>query len=565
MKGLHVCYHLVRADFLERTRRYSTLAVIGLTICLTYLYLPPLDARYLAFNLDGYRGVYNSAWVGATVTVMIVVLMPFLGFYVVKSAIRLDRRTGVGQIIATTPLSKIQYTLGKTLSNWIYLAAMAAVAMLAAMGIQLVRGEVLRLALGDYLGPYLFLVLPMMAFVAALAVLFEAIPWLRGGLGNVVYFFLFLGGYWMLLGLTFTVLISNTDVAGVPIGLPPEPTGALNIFQGMIGASRVLFPGSSGGLELFHWAPAGANISVETFVWEGLAWTRILLAGRLLWVCVAIGLAALAASFFDRFDPVQESVTAQHEGEPPQKGTTTESVSLWTPPPLLNSVHLTPLRGAGHASWLNSLGRSALSELRLLLKGLRWWWYAIAGGLIVAGVLSPANQTRQIWLPLAWLWPVLVWSPLGNRVVLHRMDQIIFSSAFPCRRQLPAAWLAGLILAWSTGSGAAVRLLLDGQWGALSAWFVGAAFIPALALALGVWSGGSKLFEVTYLVLWTLGPLDNILAALDVGRMFGAMVVMDLFGATDDAVIRGVPLCYMGLTALLLGLAFAGRRRQLCR
>ena len=29
-----------------------------------------------------------------------------------------------------------------------------------------------------------------MLVVAGLAILFEAIPWLRGGLGNVVYFFL---------------------------------------------------------------------------------------------------------------------------------------------------------------------------------------------------------------------------------------------------------------------------------------------------------------------------------------------------------------------------------------
>ena len=39
----------------------------------------------------------------------------------------------------------------------------------------------------------IFISLPVMLVVAALAILFEAIPWLRGGLGNVVYFFVWIG------------------------------------------------------------------------------------------------------------------------------------------------------------------------------------------------------------------------------------------------------------------------------------------------------------------------------------------------------------------------------------
>jgi hypothetical protein len=45
-----------------------------------------------------------------------------VGFFVIKNAVERDRRTGVGQILATTPISKLQYTLGKTLSNFAVLA-----------------------------------------------------------------------------------------------------------------------------------------------------------------------------------------------------------------------------------------------------------------------------------------------------------------------------------------------------------------------------------------------------------------------------------------------------------
>jgi hypothetical protein len=193
-----------------------------------------------------------------------------------------------------------------------------------------------------------------------------------------------------------------------------------------------------------------------------------------------------------------------------------------------------------------------LGELRLMLKGQRWWWYAVALGLVIAALFSPLEVSRQWLLPVAWIWPLLVWSPLGNREARHRTEQMVFSAAFPLRGQLPAVWVAGLVVAMATGSGVALRLLLAGQWSALLAWAVGAAFIPALALALGVWSGSSKSFEVVYFLLWYAGPMNQVPA-------------LDYLGATDEAVATRIPLVYLALTLLLLGLAFAGRQRQIHR
>ena len=45
-----------------------------------------------------------------------------------------------------------------------------------------------------------------------------------------------------------------------------------------------------------------------------------------------------------------------------------------------------------------------------------------------------------------------------------------------------------------------------------SHWFSGALFIPSLALALGIWSKGQKLFEVLYISLWYMA-LNKVYAA----------------------------------------------------
>src|SRR5204862_1980123 len=52
-------------------------------------------------------------------------------------------------------------------------------------------GEDTHIHLGPLLSPFLVFCVPALALVAAFAVLFETIPFLQGGFGNVVWFFLF--------------------------------------------------------------------------------------------------------------------------------------------------------------------------------------------------------------------------------------------------------------------------------------------------------------------------------------------------------------------------------------
>jgi hypothetical protein len=557
-KGLRVLYHIVRADFCERFRRYSVLIVIGLTILLTALYLPPQGVGRLSFNLGGYRGIYNSAWVGATVTILTVVLMSLPGFYLVKNAISRDERTGVGQIIATTSLSKFQYMFGKVVSNWVFLAATAGVAMLSAMGIQLMRGETLRISLFGYLSPYLLITLPMMALVAAVAVLFESIRWLRGSVGNVVFFFLFLMSYWIMAALTFATLPMNAAAGGPPEPWIPEPTGALEIFRSMSATGRELITDYQGGLDLGN--PFQAYGPINTFVWNGIVWSVPSILGRLLWVGIAVGIASLAATFFDRFDPSHLAIRVRTKERRPRFELDGQSAQP-SPPVTLSSRALstTARRGSRVRVFLRIVG----AELRLMLKGRQWWWYVVALGLVVVALILPTAESRQIVLPLVCVWPLLIWSQLGNREIQYCTDQLVFSAAFPLRRQLVATWTAGFVLTFIAGSGVIVRLILASDWNAVLAVVVGAAFIPAAALALGVWSKGSKLFEVVYLLLWTLGPMNQMMAALGFPLAAKQFLAFDYVGSSDAAISGGMPLYYAALTILLLVLALVGRKRQL--
>jgi hypothetical protein len=246
MNTIRVLYHLARADFLERVRRYSFLLTLVGAVYLGYAVV----VGDVALHFAQYRGVNNSAWVGLQMALTTSLLLSLAGFYVVKNAVDRDLQTRVGQILATTPISKLDYVLGKAFSNFAVLGvAVGILAVAAALG-QFWAGEDYRFKLWPLLHPFLLFTLPAMAFVAALAVLFEMIPGLRSGFGNVFYFFF----YMFLLVYGLETHTAFGDFVGI---------GAMESHL-KIWLFATL-PGYNGGTSF---GPPGKR-ALQTFVWQG--------------------------------------------------------------------------------------------------------------------------------------------------------------------------------------------------------------------------------------------------------------------------------------------------------
>jgi len=129
------------------------------------------------------------------------------------------------------------------------------------------------------------------------------------------------------------------------------------------------------------------------------------------------------------------------------------------------------------------------------------------------------------------------------------MTDLVFSSRYPVR-QLIAEWLSGVIVAACVGSGVLALLLVVGQLDVLYG-FVGATlFAPSLAVAVGIWSRSSWPFEMTYLMLWYIGPLNGA-------------APLDFVGATAESHEIGIPLVFAGIGAVLFGVALARRKLEL--
>jgi hypothetical protein len=527
--AIRAIFAIARADFLERVRRYSFLLTLLFAVFLGYC----AATGRITLHLGDYRGVYTSAWIGALVAVVTTCFVSLAGFYIVKNAIDRDRQTGVGQILAATPLSRVSYALGKFLSNLAVLSSMVVVLAIAAVAMQFFAAEDSHLDTIALLAPFLLIALPSMALTAAFAVLFETLPLLRGGLGNVAWFF-----FWAILGIGLPELSGNHRL---------DPMGLMTVADSMIEGARANIPGYKDSFSLTI-ADVPAKI-VDTFRWQGVPWSGEMILLRAGWMLAAVTIVLLAALFFDRFDPVSwffPSVPKSKKGSANRvtEGSYTKTSSS---PKATAAVHLTPLASTVHTG---AFGRLYAAELRLALQGLRWWWYAVAAGLLIAQFAAPLEISRGPLLGTAWIWPVLILSAMGARESRFGTRALLFSCANILPRQLVACYLAGFTVAALTGAGAGVRLLLARNFLGLFAWLAGALFLPALALALGTLSGSGKPYEALLTAIWYVGPMN---------RTPG----LDFTGTASGPRTIHYAVIYVALAIIFLISAYVTRARQL--
>jgi hypothetical protein len=383
-------------------------------------------------------------------------------------------------------------------------------------------------------------------------VLFESTSFLRGGLGNVAYFFV------------WTAALASVLAAGID-----EATDLARPFSDLFGYTRqladiqeqVLAVDADAGMSSGLITPVRGR-EVSTFVWDGVDWTVRAVGERMKWAGLAVAIALVSAIPFDRFDParsrrgagraggdekrsqlsgLQRRMVAVRGGDFLSRGSTdTEGIEVST------VAHLGLLAAAPKRGRFFGV---LLAELKLMLRGHSLIWYAGAIGLTIACLASPSDAVRQYLLPALWLWPILIWSQMGIRERRHSTEQMVFSAPRPVWRQLPAMWLAGVILTGIAGSGAWIRLAVTREITGLLAWFVGALFTPSLALALGVWVGNGRAFELAYALFWYIGVVNRVPA-------------FDYAGVTAESLAMGMPLVYLGISAGLMVLAVIGRWRQ---
>ncbi|MDB1088339.1 hypothetical protein PJ985_12260 [Streptomyces sp. ACA25] len=524
-------------DFRDRARRPVYLVTLLATVGLGYLAVPD-SAHWTIVQIGAYRGEYDSAYVGMVTALAGALWLTVGGFYVVRDTIARDETTGVGQLLAATPLRTTHYLAGKFLSNLLVLASMAGVLAGTALVMQLARGE--NRAVDPYalLMPYAVFALPLLAMTAAAAVLFAATPVLRGGVGNVVWF----------------VVALIVAIGGQSASAPLDGLGVHRFAESLRAALTAQHPDAS--TTDFSLGLTYLDDPLIPFTWDGFHPGGGFLLTRLLLVALAIAVALLPALWFGRFDPSR----ARHRGGVPVTspvdteggpagggGAVPAAVPAAGPATTMTVSRLRTDVAAGSTPGSGML-RLLSGELRILVQGLSPWWWAVVAALTLAALTLPVDTVVGVVLPMCWVWPVLVWSRLGTQQVEYGLESLLGAYPRP-RPRLVAQWAAGSVLTAVTGAGPLVRMVIDGDTAGVAAWCAAVLFIPAFALSLGTVSRSHRLFQALYLPLWYIAV--NGIPALD---FMGAVRTDGQPAGPHPAFVAACALALLA-TALLAGSA----------
>jgi hypothetical protein len=474
MSFVNTVWHMMLADFKERSRHFGFLATLFATMIITYFCVPPKDADYVTVSFDYMRGIYNSAWMGATTAISTVTFLSLFGFYLVSKSVQRDYETKVGTLLAASPILKSHYIFSKMFSNFVTLSTIALVTLLTGIALQFIRGESYDFQLIDYIIPYMVVVLPALLIVSSVAILFETIPFLRGAPGYIVYFILYVN------------YLMSPEVEGV-FGIPV-------MMDSMIHSVVALNPSYNGEFE-FGFLLLG-NRTLVTFEWSGAEWEAMDVYINLLIVAIAICISFISTLLFDRFQETdRKRKTVSKAGDVESTLAEVKHIHL---PKVTEHFQILPV---------------IMIEMKLLVKG-RHKLISILILLNMIALLVPYHTAKDFLYPLLWLLPITIWSQLGTRDYVFNTTPYIHSIPKLLTRQLPASFIAGWLLTLLFGVGVFVKFIMLGQWGITMSYLLGSLFITSFALGIGQLTKSNRWFEMSYFFLWYIGPLNGV-ASLD--------------------------------------------------
>ena len=495
-------WQCIVADFKQRTRQQSYIVTLLAMSILALLFFPSPDSHYQTLVINGYRGIYNSAWLGICLAMLNVMFLPIICFYLVKNAIELDRQSMTSELIAATPISQQAFLFSKWCVNVFILVSIVLVMLFSSMLIQLYYGESYQIDLWALIWPQLVFVFPALLTISSIAIMFETNKWLKGGLGNIVYFFLWIG----------SIVQTIESVSGVGALLDGLETEVTDRFPLQTGASNI-------GVSIKDEA-----MTIKTFVWQGIEPTITHLWGMVPLLILSLICLLLAMVFFDRFNQSSTPETKQ---------------TSW-----LNNKLKNKFASFLDAFFENITKHSAFTrllrlELKLLLKGRSVYWLIGLFALNLIQLFASQELLISVFLPISWLWCVLVISQLGQiekqANTLEIMTYSKHSSIFQTLASYCAAWLLLVMVSF----GSIVRFVAIAEFILLIQLIIAISFTVSLAYFCGTFTGNKRMFEVLYPALWYLGPIKTAL-------------YVDFFGVNSQASWQvGVPYYFTAVSFIL--------------
>lgn len=468
---------IVRADFLTRFRRLSTLVIFLLLSAFAYVWVPDPRTGMTLMQIRGSRVLYNSAAIGMGTAMIAAIFVGLAGFYVISNAVKRDVMSRCGYVMASTTMRSSEYIAGKFLGNVLFLTLFMSGFMIASMIMQLVRGEA-PLQPFVFATQYAILVPAIIIYVSALAIVFESIPWLAGRFGDVFYFFFWAG---------------SLGVVGASVE-QGQGWGRWVDFNGL----GFLFSFMKSRLDASHMSigHTSYDMTKPVFVFSGLYLDATTVLPRMVSTFAPFLLLPIALLFFHRFDPARTRAGGAR------------SHRSWIA--RFNAIAKPLFRPFIAASMRSQIVADAMLTFAAI---------PLAGVAFIAiSIMTLASPTT---LPIAFAVMAIFIADVASRDRQSGTTGLLYAA--PKVRERFVIWkiassmlVAGILLTVPI-----IRTALANP-SALPALLIGIVFVAAAATSLGIISSNAKTFIVLFLSFWYVVINDKgVTKSLDFAGFFG--------------------------------------------
>lgn len=461
------------SNVIHKTRKYSFLYTVGLCIILSLLYLPTDKSLINVLNFGGYRGIYNSSWIGTGIALLTSIFLGLIGFYYIRNTISEDARCDIGSIIASTSISKFEYCLGKFLSNFLNLTMIAFIMSIMCIFLQLIRAEDSKLIFGDIFLPFIIITIPTILVVSAIAVLFDSNAILSGFFGNILYFFLWLAFAF------FAITGKAYDLLGASYILPTIMNDLKNVMPDYNMSYTVI----------------GNDKYKATFLWNGIKWTSQMVCYRYTWIFAAIIICIVASILFNRSFICKKSyrklldldIYSSYNIDKIEK--TKNDYTLYTP--IRYKFNLIDL---------------IIANIKANVSGYFWMWYIIIFFLYFFNII----YSNKILSSVIFLYTLPFWS--YNKIMKYnnRIMPITFTTPYYADYHIIAMFLSNTILYTLVGSFLIIKSIIANNYIYIALLVSSAMLIASLSLLINKSTKDAKYFEAFFVIIWYIGPLQNI-------------------------------------------------------
>lgn len=449
------------ADFKERSRRFSFLALATLSVIFAFFAVPNSSSAITSITVDTDYFAQGTtwSWVPMAAALCIGILLPLMGFFYVKNSLKYDKETGVSNLINTSPVSKIVYLAGKYLSNIILLFCLLLIVIVSSFCMVLIKFPNTDFPVFQFVSYYISII-PGLFICASIVLLFEAIPFFQTKTGNGIAAVVFLSFY--ISCITFAMMQPNEIIARC------FDISGFSWLKECIDQSVYAITKKPAEIALF--VGGGANVNNNELLpltFLPLRFSTKILIEKGTAVVSGIALCALASIVLPR---TEQSAFVYHN-KPKSKN----------------------YKAKPHGV--------LLTELLLTFRGCSFLWYFVMILLWILLLIVPIKTAQNIMLPLTLIWSTILFSDYGCREKTYFTDELM--------KTIPLAYPKQLMIRWCMGSASMIliifpvilRTVFNGEIIGMCSGISWAMFVPALSIFLGQISGTERLFEIVFLAI----------------------------------------------------------------